>query len=233
MARRVVPAIGFVNFASDDGKYLSTALLGDGPATPTGGYGGWTTKERPRNRAFTIWTGNDPLRIDIPILYDYFSDDEVNGGLKCEAQIRQLEKMAGLEAGMTEPPLIYFDSGGAIPHDNTDAPHLDWVIENIQWGDIIRNTYGNRTRQAAVVQVMEFVPDNQIGLSPALKHRHRRSATHKRGAKNKIYIVKRGDTLRKIAAKELHDHKRWHEIARLNGIRDGMKLTAGMKIKLP
>jgi hypothetical protein len=227
-------ATGFITFSSNNNKWQSTALLGDGPATPTGGYGGWQVKARARNRGFTLWQGNDPMSIDIPILYDYFSDEEPHGGRKCEAEIRQLEIMAGV--GMKEPPLIYFDSGGAVPYDVQDAPKTDWVIDDIQWGDVIRNTYGNRVRQAAVVKVMQFIDNNDLKISAA-KHRRNRNRPprhrDKPGAKHKIYTVKRGDTLQKIANHQLGDRKRWHEIARLNGIRDGIRLVPGQKIRLP
>lgn len=228
--------IGFVTFQSNDGKYFMECLLGDGAATPTGGYGGWESKARARRRSFTIWSGVDPLSIDIPILIDYFAE---NDGVQCEKDIRQLEKMAGLEEHMGEPPLITFDSGGAIPHDETDTKgKRDYVIDDIQWGDVERNEWGNRTRQAAIVKVLQFVEDDALkNVSAAQRRKGKKKRAKrgdkKRGAKKKLYTVKSGDTLKKIAKHELGDSKRWHEIAKLNGIRDPDHITKSQELRLP
>lgn len=49
----------------------------------------------------------------------------------------------------------------------------------------------------------------------------------------RTYVVKKGDTLSGIAASQLHNAGRWHEIANLNGIRDPRKLKVGARLKLP
>ena len=48
-----------------------------------------------------------------------------------------------------------------------------------------------------------------------------------------IIRARQGDTLVKIAARELGNAKLWHKLAKLNGIRDGRKeLKKGRKIKI-
>lgn len=230
------PRTGFVVFESFDPHYVMECLIGDGTANPTGGYGGWEVKPRARRRGLTRWTGNEPLVIDIPILIDYFVEGD---GKQGEKDIRSLEKMAGLEAGMEEPPLIQFDSGGVVPHDRHDAPHVDWVIERIEWGDGLRGVGGNRQRQAAVVTVRQYIEDDNLHNESAAQRRRRRKKNkrkkgkEKKGSKVKEYTVKKGDTLAKIAARYLGSSKRWQEIAKLNGIRDPNRLTAGQKLRLP
>lgn len=229
-------AIGFVEFGSDDGKYYVQTLLGDGTGNPTGGYGGWSIKARARRRGFTVWDGNEPLQIDIPIMINYDNRDGVAGETDC----KQLEAMAGVTKGFTmrEPPLVWFDSGGLIPHDLVDNPDQDWVIQDIQWGDCERTTYGNRWRQAAIVKVMQFIEDDEVkNVSAAQRRKGRKRAKKRgsklRGAKKKVYTVKHGDTLQRIASKQLGSSKRWHEIAKLNAIRDGSKLKVGEQLRLP
>lgn len=229
-------AIGFVEFGSNDQNFYMQCLLGDGTGNPTGGYGGWSIKTRPRRRGFTIWDGNEPLQIDIPILINHEDRDGVSGERDC----RQLESMAGANKGFTmrEPPLIWFDSGGVVSHDLTDNPNQDWVITNIQWGDCEKTTYGNRWRQAATVTVMQFVEDDALkNVSAAQRRKGNKTAAKRgsrlKGAKHKIHTVKKGETLGKIAKTELGSAKRWHEIAQLNGIRDPQKLKVGEKLRLP
>jgi len=46
-------------------------------------------------------------------------------------------------------------------------------------------------------------------------------------------VVREGDSLWRIAARELGDGKRWQEIAKLNGIADGDVVQAGARLRLP
>lgn len=225
---------GFVVFESLDGKYKSECLMGDGPATPTGGYGGWELKPRPRRQSLTQWNGIDPLQIDIAILFD----DLVNNR-SVEGPIQKLEQMGGVGIGGGEPPLITVDSGGLIPYDFHANKNRVWVISNIQWGDVERNVFGNRIRQAAVVTITQYIEDDELrNESSAQKRKGKKKPKSKRGrelrgSKKKIYVVKPGDTLSSIAARKLGSHKRWREIARLNGIRDGARLRPGESLRLP
>lgn len=47
------------------------------------------------------------------------------------------------------------------------------------------------------------------------------------------YLVKPGEDLRTIANRIYGDPKVWHEIARINGIRDPRRIRTGQVIKLP
>lgn len=49
----------------------------------------------------------------------------------------------------------------------------------------------------------------------------------------RLYFVKSGDTLSKIAQALLGDYRRWQEIAKLNGIRDPRTLRVGSRLKIP
>lgn len=233
-----MPGIGWITFFSLDSSHFEfTARLGEGTPTPTAGYGGWQAIARPRRRSLTEWNGNEPLQLDIPILFDAFAEDD---GVKIEHDIRQLEKMAGLDLDVTEPPLVQFDSGGAVQHDVHDASQVAWVIRDITWGNATRNIYGNRTRQAVTVHAMEYVEDQVLrNDSPATRRRSQsqrnRSQRGRRskGARQKTYVVHAGDTLGAIAARKLGSASRWHDIANLNHIRDPKSIKQGQTLRLP
>ncbi|MCC7015282.1 MAG: LysM peptidoglycan-binding domain-containing protein [Planctomycetes bacterium] len=61
----------------------------------------------------------------------------------------------------------------------------------------------------------------------------KKDAPKKSAAGNKTYVVKSGDTLSKIAARELGDGDRWNEIKALNPGMDPQKLKVGQSIVLP
>lgn len=230
-------SLGYVTFYSFDPAYSVTMLLGDGSPTVTGGYAGWTTVARERKRALTEWHGNEPLQIEIPILFDNY----VNG-TTLEPEIKTLERLAGYDASMDEPPLIQFNSAGVIPYDAHDAEKKNWVISDLVMGDADRNAVGNRVRQACTVTVLEYIEDDTLAsqTSAERKRKAKRAAEKKKaaarkGAGQKRYVTHNGDTLRKIAAAKLGKASRWKEIKKLNPkYRDPKKpIPAGTILKMP
>jgi len=238
------PSLGWVYFWSDSPAYSLTCLLGETSPTPTRGaqaYGGWQYIKRKRRRSLMEWLGVDGLSMDISILIDKFAE-----GKSVEAQITQLERMAGRSRpGVPdkEPPLIHFDSMGVVPHDYHREPQTEWGIIEIQWGDADRNTDGNRIRQAAILTVGEYVEDDNLaGLTSAQRKKiaqSKRSAKKgkgAKGAKEKRYVVKNAkETMETIAARELGKSSRWHEIAKLNpSLRDPTReIHPGTIVTLP
>jgi len=115
------------------------------------------------------------------------------------------------------------------------------------------NTAANRVRQDATVTLLKYVSDVFIKVSPAKKRRAKKNRatgkTTKKGAKTKratshagrpksggraaATIVYDGEDLVSVAARELGDASRWHEIADLNGIRDPRAITRAQVIRLP
>lgn len=226
------PGLGNITFASynfigyhlgnvaDGGAvtpYSFTCLLGDGAPEVTDGYGGWEAVPRARNVALVQWNGRNPLTMKIPIMFDDFAG---GNGTKIEADIRQLEKMAGLEVGMKQPPLVLFNSMGVVPHDIYDAGRNDFVISSIEWGDSDRNEHGNRVRQAASVIVMEYSFDDVIGGAALMPSQKSKKAA-KNLTKRRHYITRPGDTLILIAHKELKNSHLWRELVKVNKSKSG------------
>lgn len=216
------PGLGYIHFVSYNFEgysyptYEFVCLLGDGAPEITDGYGGWEAIARARNVAFTQWNGRNPLTIKIPILFDNFAE-----GTSLEDDIRQLEKMAGAEINMKQPPLVLIDSNGVVPHDAHDATQNDWVIQGIEWGDSDRNQSGNRVRQAANVIVMEYTYDDVIGGIGA-----RPSSKSKKKARGKTkrrhYIVRgASETLVSIAHTQLKNSHLWRHIRSANKNKSG------------
>lgn len=219
---------------NEDGSLSLELAYGDGSPTVTDGYGGWITIDRYRRRPITEWQGPGPLRIQIPVAFENWAAGE---GVQLEQDIRALEQMAGLDGPvkghhglLREPPRLIVDSGGFIPHDFHDASQLRWVIEELQWAEgSLRNKAGNRLRQPATITILNYQADDAL---------ESQSATLKRRAgkrKGKTYKTHPGDTLSKVAAKQLGSAKKWRALRKLNPkFRDpGKVLPTHTVLKLP
>jgi LysM repeat protein len=53
------------------------------------------------------------------------------------------------------------------------------------------------------------------------------------GNPNEVYVVERGDSLWRIAARELNNSWRWPEIASLNMLKEPYTILAGQRLYLP
>jgi LysM repeat protein len=240
--RPKAPPLGFVTFRTDDPFYEFTARLGDGDIVPDFD-SGWDREKRPKNKSLSNWVGSDGLSLEIPLLFDHFISGD---GITCEYEIRQLEKMNGQEMDRSrdEPPIVNFNSGGLVPHDEHDASQNEWVISNIDWGKADRNDSGNRIRQACTVTLWEYVEDEELeDQSSAEKNRSKKSPKTKKGAKrkgarHKTHHVQPGETLSTIARDELGNASRWREIAKKNpkhgrARRDPKSVKPGETLKMP
>jgi len=52
-------------------------------------------------------------------------------------------------------------------------------------------------------------------------------------ARAEDYVVRKGETLQRIARDQLGDEERWSEIARLNGMQAPYRISVGQKLRLP
>lgn len=196
--------------------------FGDGPATVTEGYGGWQTVERPKRVAVTEWKGRQPIALEIPFVMDHW---DTSGN--AEDQVKKLEVLGGI-GSHGKPATCILDGGGAIPHDVTVFRTGRWVVENISWDKAFEYRepkHGKRIRCGGTLNLREYVTATDI------LHKIR-----KKPRKPKTYKVKKGENLRKIAARKeiYHDSKKWKRIGDANHIRDGRKvLKTGRVLKIP
>jgi hypothetical protein len=141
--------------------------LGPSSPKPMTGYGGWTLRARPKERALTTWEGTEPLRVQIDLMFDEFISRDA-GDL--ETDIKALERMAGLTRdGESPPPLLRWEANA--PHDWRERPNYDWVIENLEFGEGLYNDWGDRLRQQVTVTFLEHVDEDYTTLTPSQRHR--------------------------------------------------------------
>lgn len=204
-----------------------TAELGDGVPTVTGA-GGWNLVPREKQTSITEWQGYDPLSMDIPIVFDGFLDDT-----SIEQSIKSLYWLMRQPQGPRHEPAV-LSLSGPIPYTE-----LRWVINNIQpvtGGDAeLRRSDGNRVRFTATVTLVQYVAGNTVTShkpSPAKRHK---GTTSRKGGTTRVryYTVRSGDTLPKIASRLLHSSNKWHDIAKLNNIRDPNHVKVGTRLKIP
>jgi len=187
-----------------------TAQLAEAGAHITGGFGKWEEVAVPRGDPFTQWAGRSLLAMDVELVLDGYAAHR-----SVEADIRAVEDMATAPgprppggAPVTPPPIRIV---GAVPHAD-----LTWVIGGLDWGEMLRDLRtGARLRQALTLHLLEYVEEQTIGAMPAPQK-----------APPRKIKVKRGDDLKKLAARYLGKSSRWPEIVKLNKGLRGWKLPA-------
>lgn len=204
------------------GPYI-LVWLGDGYVKPSQ-EGGWETISRPKDVGFVNWSGTSPHTMDVPIVFDGYRQN-----VSMEPAIAQLYGMTRVPQGVRdEPPVVQVSGPIALTNKR-------WVIQNVDWVDEIRrDSDGARVRATCTLSLLEHIdPDVLIHSSPAKKVTKKRKATKTSTATSKRYTVRRGDTLAVIAQRTLHSSARWHDIAKLNGIRDPKNIRVGQVLRIP
>ena len=196
-----------------------TAQLGANGAHITAGYGNWAQVLVPRGDPLTQWSGRNLYTMDLDLVIDGHAQ-----GRSVEPQIKALEALATRDPAMLTPPALRIY--GAVPH-----PALKWVITGIDYTNtpatLRKFPSGERLRESVTVHLMEYREEATLVSLP------RAAATPKSPSK---YKVKRGDDLKRIAARLLGKSSRWPEIVKLNKGLRGFNLTAawvGKTIKIP
>lgn len=216
----------------EKGTTTFRAYFGDGAPLVIDGYGGWSVKGRPKEIGITEWDGRNPMAIEIPFVVDNYSfdqdDDEPGRGIRTESQVSRLESLCGV-GGHAQPPLCEVNGQGVIPHDEEAAGNgvHDWVIESVTWDrdvEIRSGDSGRRVRCGGMITIRQFVNASDL---------IRRVGPNSRAKKPEIYIVKKGDTLTKIAANKYGDPNKWKRIADANNLRDYRSLTVGRHLRIP
>lgn len=200
------------------------AMLGDGSPKPAG-TGGWTTITREKKKGFLSWPGQDPESMIVSIMLDGLARER-----SVEADYAMLRAIMRTPVGPAKQPSPVRLAG---PMPGTSLP---WVIQEVTPGTIIRRQRdGQMIRCTADVSLIEYVEaDVLISARPSpAKAANERKAAGGAPKAARTYVVKRGDTLSKIAASQLGSYKRAGEIATLNKLRDPKRLTVGQTLRLP
>lgn len=217
------PAAGMVNFYALDGSVDLTVLMGDGPATLTGGDGGWNEEARRGLAPATWWSSPTSYRQSVPLMFD---------GDSQEAAINSLYQLARTPGSRRPPPLV------AIAGQAVHRADLTWVVEGIDPGsNVIRRARdGNRVRQDFTVRLLQYTAvETVVERSPSRQAASRGGSKTAPSKGRTTYRVQAGDTLPKIAARKdvYGDAALWKKIAAANNIRDPRALTVGRVLKIP
>lgn len=200
-------------------------MLGDGAAKPAGA-GGWNVIARPKKIGFTIWDGQDPETMVIPVMFDGLARET-----SVEADVAMMRAIMRTPVGpLKQPSPVRFT--GPLP-----GTSLPWVIQEFAEGEIIRRQRdGQMIRCTAEISLLQYVEADVLlssKSSPAKASNDRKATTAAKPKASRSYTVKRGDTLSKIAASQLGSYKRASEIAKLNNLRDPNSLKVGQVLRLP
>lgn len=208
------------------------ALRGQVAPSPTGGFGGWDRIARPLRKAATQWAGGDPFEQQFSLMLDGVRDE-----ISVEDDCLALERMATPPSEGAEPPIVTVT--GAVLH-----PELAYVVSALDWdAGPLWSRRGYRIRHEVTLTLLEHVAGGQVAATAAAQARaaatgdtarkSRSAGSARQAPQSKIYVVKAGDTLSRIAATLLGSYKRWREIADLNGIRDPNAISVGQRLRLP
>lgn len=215
-----VPPVGSVALSTDSGLLLVATL--DGPPQRNTLDGGWETIDRDGNAKALDHTGDDLEAWVLPVLLGGF-----HGRVRQESAISTLYRMAAKVSRAQPPPKVRVGGIGPIPRTR------EWAITSIdgQAGDAPMTQWArDRTRHRARldVTITDRVLPRLVKVKPARATRDRAGTKGKRTT-----VVRSGDTLQRIALRELGDASRWRDIARKNHIRDPNRPPVGKALKLP
>lgn len=210
----------------------SLSRSGGSSASASSGQSGWQLVTRARRKAATEWLTYNPWVMSMQCLLNNgptLTNESVE--LACLA-IESFE-MPVIGSVPPQPPLVVVS--GPVPHSD-----LFWVCSRLEFPNtetaVIRNSDGTRVQQKFSIELTEYSPSSAVSsssLSPA--QRAQLSSGAGVGAVNgsRSYVVKRGDTLQSIAARQLGTVSLWAEIGTLNGLYVGSVLVPGTVLVLP
>lgn len=191
---------------------IGTSVLarrGDGAPTIVSGGARYNVTNRPRRTSIVTWDGDDPYRMDVPIMLDGWANET-----SVESDVAKIEQMRHSQGDLVPPVLVYID--GAVP-----VKGARWVVESIDWGAAViwqaKGEAGYRLRQDGIIHLLQAIPQTVLAVSNASTgvKQHRVAAT---------------ETVASIAVK----HKTTvAAIKKLNTIRDPKTVSIGDIIKIP
>lgn len=194
---------------------------------------GWEEIARPRRPAVIVWRGSGLPRLDFTVMLDGYGAKRSQ-----EPFIRNLERMASPVSEGLPPPAV--SASGPF----SAAAGFSWVIEElVEVEPVIRDPAGQRLRQGYTFTLARYVEaDLIVTKTPAARVRERQAAARRtdgpsagreRAPNPRAYVVRQGDTLTSIAARELRNPSRAAAIGDENNLPDLDDIRVGQRLKLP
>ena len=193
------------------GQVTVSAILAGTVAVSSGS--GWTETGRPLAKAMPEWTGKPLDRVVLPLLLDGWPDGSM------QTAVDTLMGLMRRPAKAATPPVVVC-RGPRLPFDAA----RQWVVESVEWGDgQLFTVDGRLARQDVTVTLMES-PDDEPTVVKV-----RGNPTTRR-----IILAAPGDTLERVARRELGSPKRVGVLRALNpGVRPGRPIKAGTVVVVP
>lgn len=202
-------------------KFDFEVPLGNGRIIPTGGGAVLGEGTRPQRAPITLYEGEAPITLDVPVLLDGWPNRSVKDGL---------DQILGLCFGDDGERPPDFTASGPMPFSGRR-----FVMDGLpEFGEALGSPNGQRhtVRQALTLHLREF-EDPDVLNSRRVKGRRKGGQVGPGTALGAVDLP-RQMSLVEVAAHYLHDPGRAKEIGDLNGVRDvTKKLDKGRRIKLP
>ena len=189
----------------------------DAPKLVSGG-ARYNVVNRARRKSTVQWDGDDPYRMDVPVLLDGWIQH-----VSVERDIAKLNNMRQSPGDLVPPVQVSID--GALP-----VKGARWVLEGIDWGDVViwgsdtPNTMlsdfkgnGYRLRQDAVLHLLQVVTPSVLAITAA--------------SNSWVPIVMKAEQTMAGIAKEFG--VTIPAILKANGMRDSKSIKTGQQINVP
>lgn len=204
------------------------AVLDATPPTLSEGYGGVNVVSRPRDTALTEYGGTSPMKLTLSLILDGLAarDDQsdfranLNRMFRPMGETKKTLPLLSVECAVIEP----------------EWTKAKWLPSNLTWGsNVVRSGAGNiLLRQDFVIELIEAIRDERLQrLTPANKAREIYGQVVGSVVTAKTHRVKKGETLRAVAAIALNNPDEWPKIARQNDIRDPKSVKEGDLLRIP
>jgi hypothetical protein len=207
-----VTSAGFVRLRCDTPALDVTVRLGAEPVTVTGGVGGWEVTPRPRQVSMTTWAGVEPVQVTLSLMFD--------GWAKRASQETDLRRLFAVARGDDESP------PGIVTVDGVWLPADEWVIESIDYGDVIVDpSTMKRLRQSLTLTLREHVDPTFLQL--------RKTAHAASRGKTRVVTSRKGETVAKLARRV---KCKWTDLRTLNAnvvTKANQVLKPGTKLRVP
>lgn len=195
----------------------------------------YDTVSPPFRQAVNRWTGYSlENQVFTVMSYGAWNPDEQEQADVTE-QVLALRYLSRPAGGTKEPPLLRVDGPGVYGKGADERWQVESIVE-VPGSLISRSSDGRIGQIEFTVTLCKWFPSSLVIVrSPAEKAvaANGGAAAVAAGAPPRTYVVVQGDTLSRIAQRQLGNANRWNEIASLNGLRDPNKVSAGQTLKLP
>lgn len=221
-------------------------LLGDATNAvySTGSYS-WTAIDRPAQKGFVEYTATQLTQLTLPLLLD-----RADTGDSVENECNMIHSWRYPTPGRREPPPLQVTG----PIDT--AGITEWVLLTPVWKTAIRRADFQRTQQELELTLVEASFIDRTFQAPTWTAQQQIAASSSAASAAtpslaalppdllsqlaaipagswSSYVVKIGEDLQSIAAKQLGDFRLWQVVAQLNGLRDPTSVSPGHVVRLP